>query len=77
MSTVLTPAEVAERLGKSADYWLRKASRKEVPHVRLGRSVRFTEEDVAEIVARAHVRPADPLTSQTPGSRSRSSRRVA
>ena len=65
---LLTPEQVADRLGKSADYWARQARRKGAPHVRLGRSIRFTEADVAEIVRRAHVDVADPLRTQTPAS---------
>jgi excisionase family DNA binding protein len=43
-----------------SDSWLRKqvAARK-VPHTRLGRNVRFSEADLAEIVARARVEPTD------------------
>lgn len=78
--TLLSPADLAERLGKSADYWYRKAARREVPHRRLGRTVRFTEEDVAAILDAALVTPTDPLASLTAGSRAhaqRQSRRSA
>lgn len=74
MSTLLSPGDLAERIGKSADYWLRKARAKQVPHRRIGRSVRFTEDDVQAILAAALVTPNDPLTSLTPGSRARSGR---
>lgn len=71
---LLTAAEVAQRLGKSSDYWSRRAARREVPHTRIGRSVRWSEQDVADILAAARVDPIDPLRSQT--TRSRNHRRT-
>lgn len=64
-SRLLTPDEAAERLGHSADYWKRRARRKEVPHVRIGAAVRFTEADIEAIIAAARVEPVDPLRSIT------------
>lgn len=71
MTALHTPEALAERLGKSEDYWKRAARRREVPHVRLGRTIRFTDDDVAAIVAAAHVDVDDPLASQTKASRVR------
>lgn len=69
MSDVLTPAELATRLGKSADYWLREARAKRIPHRRLGRHIRFTEADVTAILAAAFVQTVDPLRDElAPGS---------
>lgn len=65
----LTPAELAARLGKSSDYWLREARAKRVPHRRIGRDIRFTEADVASILAAAFVQTVDPLRDDAaPGS---------
>lgn len=72
MADLHTPADVATRLGKSANYWLRKARRKEVPHRRIGQSVMFTEADVEQILAASYVEPVDPLRSVTARSRRRS-----
>lgn len=63
---LLSPAEVAARLGKSADFWLRKARRREVPHRRIGRTVAFTEADVESILAASQVTPLDPMRSVAP-----------
>lgn len=68
---LLTPAQVAERLGKSADYWLRRARRREVPHRRIGRTVSFSEADVEAILSAAQVEALDPMrTSVSPRRRS-------
>lgn len=67
---LLTVDEVVERLGKSRDYWLRKARARQVPHVRIGRDVKFTEADVAAIVAASRVAVSaadvDPLLAAVP-----------
>lgn len=45
--------EAAEALNVN-ESWLRRAvTANEVPHRRLGRKVRFTEDDIAQIVAQA------------------------
>jgi excisionase family DNA binding protein len=51
-----TPAEAAERLGKSGDFWARKARSRQVDHVRIGSSIRFTNEQIEAIIASATVR---------------------
>lgn len=66
MGTLLTPADLATRLGKSADYWAREARAKRVAHHRIGRDIRFTEDDVAAIIAAAAVRVNDPLADAPP-----------
>lgn len=48
---LITAHEAAEMTGMSADYWYAQAREGRIPHYRLGRSVRFEEEDV-----RGHVR---------------------
>jgi excisionase family DNA binding protein len=45
-----TSAEVAEMFGIPVDAIRRRASRKEIPHIRVGRNwIRFSEENIAEI----------------------------
>lgn len=61
-----TAADLAERVGHSPDYWMRKASRQEVPHRKVGRSIWWEEEDVDQIIADALVKPFDPLASVVP-----------
>lgn len=77
MTDLLTPRDLAARLGKTADYWQRKAARREIPHRRIGRDVRFTEADVDAILAASLIAPVDVLAAQTPGSRARGRRRTA
>jgi hypothetical protein len=57
----LLPDEAAARLGKSGDYWRRKAKADLVPHVRVGRTIGFTEADIDAILNAAHRRGKDPL----------------
>lgn len=59
----LLATDLAERAGHSADYWLRRARRKEIPHRKVGRSIWWEEEDVEQIIAAALVKPHDPLAS--------------
>lgn len=58
-----TATDLSARIGHSADYWLRKARRKEVPHRRDGRLIWWEDEDVEQIIAGALVTPDDPLKS--------------
>lgn len=72
MTATLTPADLASRLGKSPDYWLREARAKRVPHRRIGRDIRFTEDDVDAILSASFVKAVDPLRDEAaPGSRKR------
>lgn len=73
MTTPLTPAEVAGRLGKTAEWWRKQAKAKRIPHHRLGRTVAFTEDDLEEILAQSKVAPFDPLRTITDRSRQRAS----
>lgn len=61
-----TATDLAERMGHSPDYWLRKARRQEVPHRKVGRSIWWEEEDVQQIITDALVNPIDPLASAVP-----------
>lgn len=75
MGAELTLDDVAERLGKTADYWSREIP-KRVKHLRVGRSIRLTEEqyealrDTYVVAPRLATEP-DPLRDQTSRSRAR------
>lgn len=48
-----------------SESWLRKqVAARQVPHTRLGRNVRFTDEDLAAISERGHVEPSTSATSR-------------
>lgn len=51
-------ADVATVIGKSETWLAEQARRKRVPHLRIGRQVRFTEAHVTEIISAAEVRNA-------------------
>lgn len=57
---LLTADDVAQRLGKTADYWLRKARKGEIPHRKIGRSRMWTEKDIEVFLESVKV---DPLLS--------------
>jgi excisionase family DNA binding protein len=65
---LMTSHEVAERLCMSHEWLRKKVQRREVPFVRLGRYVRFTEAHLAEIIESA--------THSIPSSQVRSSART-
>jgi excisionase family DNA binding protein len=55
---LMTPQEAAKRLCMSHAWLRKKIAAREVPFVRLGRSVRFTEAHLREIIdANAHPVP--------------------
>lgn len=76
MSTepLLTDADIAERLGCSADKVRRRCRSGEFSHVRIGRDYRFTEADYEAIVAthrrEAKATPANPWGIRTRGRKS-------
>lgn len=49
-STTMSPAEAAERLGKTEDWVLNGLRTGRLPGRKLGRTWRMTEEDVAEVI---------------------------
>ncbi len=53
--------EFACRIGKTVDWVYRHVG--EVPHVRIGRSLRFTDSDVAVFINRRRVDPDRVLTT--------------
>lgn len=79
MTAELTLDDLVARLGHSRDWWKREVRRKAHPHLRVGREIRFTEEQYREIrdsylVLRPTAqRPSgdDPLLTQTSRSRAR------
>lgn len=66
-----TAGDLADRIGHSADYWLRRARKGEIPHRKVGRSIWWEEEDVQQIIDAALVKPHDPLASAVPRRRQR------
>jgi excisionase family DNA binding protein len=55
LDDLLDFAEAARRL-RMSESWLRhKVARREVAHTRIGRRVRFTAENIAEIIAAGRV----------------------
>lgn len=62
-SPLLDTVGLAAILGKSADYWTKEARARRVPHRRIGRSIRFTQDDIDQIVAAAAVAPAPATAS--------------
>src|SRR5574337_465300 len=67
-------ADAAHRLGVT-ETWLRnKVRRRAVPHHTLGRVVKFTEADIAEIIATGRT-PARPAADPEPLAPSRRTRR--
>lgn len=57
---LMTPQEAAQRLCMSHAWLRKKIAAREVPYVRLGRSVRFTEQHLREIIE-ANVQPLPPV----------------
>ena len=53
----LTLEGLANLLGRSADWWARKARKKEIPHFRVGKTIMFTADHVAQIIAANEVQP--------------------
>ena len=47
---LLTYREAAQRLGISESYLRQKVMRREVPHQKIGRNVRFTEDDLQTLI---------------------------
>lgn len=67
MSRLLTPADLAERWSTTSRWVMENYA--QWPHVRLGRRVRFTEAQVAEIERRNTVAHRPAATGQTGRSR--------
>jgi excisionase family DNA binding protein len=61
-----TVPEVAEKLRITPDQLARMCRQGEVPHVRVGRSRRFTSEHIAELIIRFSVAPEPKLPPAPP-----------
>ncbi|HET7328492.1 MAG TPA: hypothetical protein VFJ14_14540 [Nocardioidaceae bacterium] len=60
MTGHLTAEQLTERFpGTTREWWLTQARAKRIGSVKVGQRRYFTEDDVAEYVARNHHRPAD------------------
>jgi excisionase family DNA binding protein len=71
-AAVLTPAEVAERVGATENYVRQLCRERRVPHLRVGRgAVRFTDEHLAALVTYLTAEPADDDTAALTTTRSR------
>lgn len=64
---------VAERYGKSKDYVQRAAREGRWPHLKVGRSVRFTDAHLAQIDAMHEVKAATAATAASWGRKTRRS----
>ena len=73
--SLLTPRELADMLGKGEPFVAEQARRKAWPHVRVGRSIRFTPEHVEQIIAACTVQPSE--QAKAAGSWGRRGRRSA
>lgn len=56
----LTDAQLARRIGKSQSFVQRRVRDRQWPHLRVGKSIRFTEEHVSQIRALLEVAPLKP-----------------
>ncbi|PPJ35798.1 hypothetical protein C5E45_23570 [Nocardia nova] len=66
LPVLYTPRAVARALGLSSPNWLEKAARRrEIPHTRLGRRLRFTRHQVDQMIQlyAVHVEVPTPLPS--------------
>ncbi|GAA2237376.1 hypothetical protein GCM10010401_06910 [Rarobacter faecitabidus] len=50
-SETISPADAGRRLGRTARTMTDMARSGEIPHVRIGRSIRFTEQIIADYIA--------------------------
>jgi excisionase family DNA binding protein len=60
-----TCSEVADLLGVGVDWVRRKTQAREVEHIRLGRNVRFTEQQVEILIAKYTMKPIKTSTART------------
>lgn len=75
---LITPAEMADRFDGVAVSTVLDWNRKHGwPHVKVGHSIRWTEEQYAEILRRQTVTPADPIGLPGQTRRSASRRRAS
>ena len=70
---LLTYQEVADRLGVSTEWLRRRVAGRTIPFIKLGRSVRFTEEHVTLIITSGEHKPR-PAPPQPLATRRRTAR---
>jgi excisionase family DNA binding protein len=63
---LLTFAEAAEVLNVPESWLREKVARRQVPHTRLGKHVRFTRADLTDIIHNGHHTPVARATRQVP-----------
>lgn len=51
MSPMRDKKYLAEVTGMSVDFWDEQCSKERIPHTRFGRYIKFTDEQIAEIIA--------------------------
>lgn len=73
---LLTPADLAEKVKATPERIVRLCRERGWPHVRMGRAVRFTPEQYAQIVAMQTVAPKVKVATPT-GQTAKSARRSA
>lgn len=61
-----TPEEAAEFLRTTATALRAQVSRKQIPHTRVGKYVRFSADDIAQILAAGQRPPADKPAASAP-----------
>ena len=59
----MTPAEFGARIKKSRDWVLRNYRLERIPHHQIGRSILFSEQDLADYLERRRVAP-EPMRSR-------------
>jgi excisionase family DNA binding protein len=74
LDPVLTVVDASPLTGLSVSELYAKARRREIPHLRYGRAVRFTREHVAAIREQYEVLPKAPTTAVAPPLRTRQAR---
>lgn len=60
---LMTPAEFGARIKKSRDWVLRNYRVERIPHHQIGRSILFSEQDLADYLERRRVTP-EPMRSR-------------
>lgn len=64
MTQLYTKAQAAERLQVSERWLEKRVTARRIPHTWLGRHIRFSDQDLAEIAAMGHRDPVTPPRAQ-------------
>lgn len=65
MNQLLTCEDIAKIIGRTPRTIQRWARDRTVPHIRIGRTIRFTQDQVDEILAAYSVEPTTPVHADT------------